>query len=230
MEGKRCNMELIVEEKNFHSLPIDKLVEASWNYKDDDEVLQEKLAENIKRNKQIENIIVRELDTGFYEVVNGNHRYKAMKNIGASKVMVYNLGKVSLNEAKKIAYETNETKFNTIDAKLNLMLKELSEDYSLEELSKTSPFELEEIKHRIESLDFNFDAFAKVPTITPSDKEGFKIVSYELPDSVAEQFEAQVDRVKQILNPNDSLDDILPIQAIECITQHIAQIPDEQIV
>ena len=64
MEGKRCNMELIVEEKNFHSLPIDKLVEASWNYKDDDEVLQEKLAENIKRNKQIENIIVRELEIG----------------------------------------------------------------------------------------------------------------------------------------------------------------------
>ena len=53
----------------YIDISIDKLIKADWNYKTEDTAKQEKLKENIKRNGQIENIIIRELDTGFFEVV-----------------------------------------------------------------------------------------------------------------------------------------------------------------
>ena len=65
----------------FIEVPIDKLVKADWNYKTEDDKKQEKLKENIKRNGQIENILIRELDTGYYEVVNGNHRLSVLKEL-----------------------------------------------------------------------------------------------------------------------------------------------------
>jgi ParB-like chromosome segregation protein Spo0J len=51
----------------FCELNISQLVKADWNYKVDNEALAEKLANNIKRNGQIENIIVRELDKEEYK-------------------------------------------------------------------------------------------------------------------------------------------------------------------
>jgi ParB-like chromosome segregation protein Spo0J len=66
------------KENSFVDIPLDLLVPADWNYKTDDEYRQEKLKNNIKRNGQVENIIVRLLSTGFYEIVNGNHRYQAL--------------------------------------------------------------------------------------------------------------------------------------------------------
>lgn len=54
-------------------IPVNKLKKADWNYKKDDEILLNKLINNIKKNGQIENLIVRELPDGYFEVINGNH-------------------------------------------------------------------------------------------------------------------------------------------------------------
>ena len=65
--------------KGWSDIEISKLIKADWNYKEENTTLTKKLTENIKRNGQIESIMIRELDTGFYEVVNGNHRIDVMR-------------------------------------------------------------------------------------------------------------------------------------------------------
>ena len=60
--------------KGFIDIEVKQLVKADWNYKQENEIQTENLINNFKRNGQIENIIIRELDSGFFEVVNGNHR------------------------------------------------------------------------------------------------------------------------------------------------------------
>ena len=45
----------------FKELEFSKLVKASWNYKEEEPRLQSKLLENIKRNGQLETIIVESL-------------------------------------------------------------------------------------------------------------------------------------------------------------------------
>ena len=147
--------------EKFISIDINKLVKADWNYKNEDKFKAEKLRSNIKRNGQIENIIVRELDTGYYEVCNGNHRLDALKELNFKEVVCYNLGKISLPQAQRIAVETNETKFANDNDRLSQILNEIMTEFNTEDLMTTLPFtekEFETLRQISAELDFdNFD-------------------------------------------------------------------------
>jgi len=143
----------------FIEIPTDKLVKADWNYKTEDPNKQEKLKENIKRNGQIENIIVRELETGFYEVVNGNHRLSVLKALNIEKAYSYNLGKISQAQAIRIAIETNETKFDTDSIALAERVKELTEEFDLKDLINTLPYSETEINNFSKLTDFDWEQY-----------------------------------------------------------------------
>lgn len=145
--------------KGFCEIPIDKLVKAGWNYKENNQELAEKLSNNIKRNGQIENIIVRELDTGFYEVVNGNHRLDVLKELGFETIYSFNLGKISDASAQRIAIETNETKFASNISKLENMLLEISNEFDFSDISLTMPFSEEYLSGIIERDEIDIDSF-----------------------------------------------------------------------
>jgi hypothetical protein len=135
----------IADIKKYKSLDIAKLVKAPWNYKEEDSKLSEKLIANIKRNGQVENLIVRKLDTGCYEIVNGNHRYDALVAVGAKKAIVHDLGVISEVEAKRIAIETNETKFSTDKTKLSDLIDEIVKEFDMEDVLSSMPFTQDEI-------------------------------------------------------------------------------------
>jgi len=141
----------------FIEVPIDKLVKADWNYKTEDDKKQEKLKENIKRNGQIENILIRELDTGYYEVVNGNHRLSVLKELKFEKVYTYNLGKINQSQAIRIAIETNETKFETDTIELAERIKEISNEF--DDLDLTLPYTEQELENFRTLSDFNWEDF-----------------------------------------------------------------------
>ena len=141
----------------FIEVPIDKLVKADWNYKTEDDKKQEKLKENIKRNGQIENILIRELDTGYYEVVNGNHRLSVLKELKFKKVYTYNLGKINQSQAIRIAIETNETKFETDTIELAERIKEISNVF--DDLDLTLPYTEQELENFKTLSDFNWEDF-----------------------------------------------------------------------
>jgi len=138
--------------KNFIELDITKLVKADWNYKKDDPEKKEKLKANIMRNGQIENIIVRELETGFYEIVNGNHRYDALLELNFIKIVAYNCGKITLPQAQRIAIETNETRFESDLDKLGSLLQEIKLEVDEEDLKLPMPFSDEEFQELLDSV------------------------------------------------------------------------------
>ena len=169
--------------KKFKAIQIDKLVKADWNYKENDEELCSKLVENIKRNGQIENILVRLLDTGFYEIVNGNHRYDALKAVGAKVAIAYDLGSISTAEAMRIALETNETRFKTNDAKLASVIKEIASTVSLEELAATIAFSPSELDRLLSLADWDWDQYTDDGGAKPTPKE--KPVYTDLEEAIA---------------------------------------------
>lgn len=140
---------------NYCILPINKLVKAKWNYKNDDEEKKQKLKNNILKNGQIENIIVRELGDK-YEVVNGNHRLDVLLELKKKKVFCYNLGKISTAQAKKIAIETNETKFENDLLKLADLFSDISKEFSITELAETMPFTEKELQNFLELKNFEW--------------------------------------------------------------------------
>lgn len=166
--------------KNFVELDITKLVKANWNYKEDNDELKEKLKANIKRNGQIENLIVRLLDTGFYEIVNGNHRYDALVELNIKRVVCYNLGKITLAQAQRIAIETNETRFVSNPEKLSKILSELKVEFPDDDLLSTMPYNSEEFN---ELLNLSFEGLEDVASSPDLDDDEFDAVPPEKPKS-----------------------------------------------
>jgi hypothetical protein len=214
--------------KRFVTMPVDKLVPADWNYKEQDEKQQEKLSNSLKRHSQVQNIIVRELDTGFFEVVDGNHRLEEFKKVGLEEVMVYNLGKVSDAEAKLMAIGINEIKFNPDNLKLAETIVGLKENFTFEEIEQVTPFSMEDLENFEKMLNFNWEEIEG--NIQPSDDDDWEEIKLKLPKDVAFQFAQQIDRFKKLLHPEEKkLKDVSYVQPIEAMCQVLAQTPDEGI-
>jgi len=141
---------------SFKLFPIDILVKADWNYKEENDTTSDKLRNNMKRIGQVENIQVRELASGYYEVVNGNHRLDEIYKLDRNFVVAYDHGKISFVEAQRIAIETNETKFFANSEKLNLLLSNISIEFDLDDLKLTMPFE-DEVLSGLGGIPLFFD-------------------------------------------------------------------------
>lgn len=143
---------------NYKVMPVALLVKAPWNYKQDNEETAEKLRNNIKERGLIQNLIVRELETGYYEVCNGNHRLDEVIALGITYVVVYDLGMVPTAEAMRVAVETNEIRFQNDYGRLTRLLDELRATYDLEDLVKTMPFTEEQLRGAEELLKMDWNA------------------------------------------------------------------------
>ncbi len=177
-----------IDHKRWKKISIEKLVPADWNYKEDDEAKSVKLKNNIKRNGQIENIIVRKFPEGKYEVVNGNHRLQTFIELGFKKAVCYSLGTISDAQARRVAIETNETKFETDDAKLGELIDEIVEDgIPLEELAETLPFDEQQMEGLRSLMEFDFDAeFEERVKDTEKEEEEPELICPECGHSIKE--------------------------------------------
>lgn len=228
----------------YKAIPVSKLVEAPWNYKKDEDEkskeLMEKLKKNLTKNGQIENLIIRLGKTkGTFEVVNGNHRLKALRALKIKTAVCFDLGKISVDDAKRIAVETNETKFDSDPIKLAELISNIAKKFDLDDLISTLPMSREDIDNYTKMLSFDWSQLDNVaqpeeggdnpPGMSGDDGE-WMTVEFRLPVAVGELFEAQVDRIKRLLYPEKELDKISPVMAIECITAFIDLTPDDQLV
>jgi len=142
---------------NYKLIPFELLVKADWNFKVDNDNLKDKLIENIKRNGQVVNTLVRGLDTGYYEVIDGNHRYDAFADMKVDYVLCFDFGQLSDAKARRIAVEINETRFESDNIKLAETIKDIATEYTLEELEVSMPFTMPELENFGEVLEFDWD-------------------------------------------------------------------------
>ena len=158
--------------KGFGKIPVSKLVKAKWNYKVEDKEKQKKLTLNLKRNGQVENIIVRETKGGKFEVVNGNHRLGSLKELKTKEAMCFNLGKITDAEAKRIAVETNETKFDSDYFKLASVVHDIVGEFKIDDLKETFPFSDTEISNMEKYQDWDWTEFEGKPKSKGEKKSG----------------------------------------------------------
>jgi len=227
-------------EKGFIDIPIEKLVPAGWNYKDMEsdqyKKLKEDLMNNFKRNGQVENIIVRELDTGYFEVCNGNHRFEVMKDLEYKNAHAFNMGKVPQHEAERLAIETNETKFQTDNLKLAKIIAGLQDTYTVDELCETMPYDEHELDNFNKMLEFDWEAGeAQEDEEQSSDKNTrgeteWKVLKFDLPVEVANMFEDEIDRFKKVLYPDEKPRNVSYVLPIEAMIQALNQVDDRNII
>jgi hypothetical protein len=223
--------------KGFGVADVDQLVEADWNYKrdmDDPDVqkLMKKLEANIKSNGQIENLIVRELDTGFYEVVNGNHRLLVMRALKKKQVQVFNLGKVSEAKAQRIAVETNETKFEADPLKLGRLLKDLSVDEEVTKLLVTMPYSSQQFDDLVKLSDFDWSTDSKYnENDTNKQGEKPKTVKVEMHEDLYPVFCNAMTRARNLMrDAGASVEDTEITRPLEVVLMSFANLTNKEVV
>lgn len=161
--------------RRLKAIPVAKLVKAHWNYKGDNDRTMEALVDNVSRNGQVINLIVRDMEgepgmeegsyykKGYYEVVNGNHRLDALRKLGMEKAVCMDLGKVTIEEAKKVAIETNETNFRVDPGKLAQVVTHAVDGTKFNLEKHKLPFEVEEVNRFREMAEIDWQQKPKPP-------------------------------------------------------------------
>jgi len=157
--GKIKIMQIV---ENNLKVDINGLVPNDYNpkpdYNETEELKKEyeKIKDSIRIHGQVDPILVRQLeDVDKYEIVNGFHRWTAMKELDFKEVEVKNLGVISREQAIKMALSTEDTKIplDIIEvAQLVKHLKEIGDDMM------GLPYSLEEMEQKIELLGFDWDS------------------------------------------------------------------------
>ncbi len=71
---------------NLAEIPIEQLHGAPWNANHMDEGMMERLRESVRRYGLVENLVVRPLGPGSFEVLSGNQRLRLLRELGMPTV------------------------------------------------------------------------------------------------------------------------------------------------
>jgi len=153
---------------NTKKIKIEELKPNKWNPKlkieEDPDVQQqyEEVVKSIKTFGLVDPIMVRSENEkgeklGYYEIINGYHRFLACQELKMKEVIINDLGKISDLDARKLTIVTEEVKIPIDQVKLSELLKEMSDGIDIEKLVDGLPYSKELIESKIELLDFDWD-------------------------------------------------------------------------
>jgi hypothetical protein len=162
--------ELIINTNNL-VVPINSLKANEYNPKLDFRTDENNLKEYEKIKKsllvagQIDPILVRELEDGTYEIVNGYHRWEAMKELGFKEVEIKNLGKIDLDTAISRALLTEDTKVPIDNIELaELMKRVVTVQKPIEYWARILPYPAELIQAKIDLINFDYSKYNTADT------------------------------------------------------------------
>lgn len=153
----------------------------TFNYNRQSEFVFEKMLESLKTYGFVDPLIVRSANEkgklGFYEIIGGEHRFKAAEQLEYTNVPIIDLGKVPDREAKKLCIILNETRGKADHDALSALIAELGND-NLEDLS-TLPFDESELKAFMDSANAEWedDANGDIEDVPPATAEKKTLIS-----------------------------------------------------
>jgi hypothetical protein len=142
-------------------VPIERLVPAPWNPKptEDDEAVR-KLIESIKEDNSAGVPVVRELEGSLFEVIDGNHRIEALRQLGWKSVTCENFGRIPKAAAILIGRRRNHQWFEMDNvAFAKLLQTDILAEVNMDDLLPIMPESKGELEDLAKSLDFDFNQF-----------------------------------------------------------------------
>jgi len=130
---------------------IKKIVPNDYNPNEMPEELFEGIKNNIKRTGFVGAIVVRPTKKGKYVIIDGEHRYKALKRVGAKEVpcIVMDLDD---SDAKINTIAWNKLRGTANPIKLAHAIHDLTEYYSMEQLEKLTGYRKAELNDVLKLL------------------------------------------------------------------------------
>lgn len=146
MEEQKDN--LVFDPKKLLVVDIDSVRPNTWNPKDLDTEDFKKVLSSVQTNGLRLPIVVRE--NGGYEILDGEQRWRACKQLGFTKVIIYNEGEVSDQRAKELTiWYQQQVPFDEV--KLADLVKSMITDFP----DFHSPFTDVEIQELVKIATYN---------------------------------------------------------------------------
>jgi hypothetical protein len=180
------------KKEQIKEVNIDEVRPNTWNPKDKDTEDYRKVKRGIQLKGQRLPIIVRE--NNGYEIIDGEQRWTACKELGYKKVIIYNEGQLSDKDAKELTiWYQMQVPFNEIE--LANLVKDLSQYEDLE-----IPYNEEEIKEMCELSGFSWEDYNKDKEIKEENKEELRTIIVTVTES---QYEIIAKALAHVKEQND---------------------------
>lgn len=202
-------------------VPIDSVVPNQWNPNKQSEYIFEKELTSIKTHGMVQSILVRQKGTQL-EIMDGEHRWRAAKQLGFTEISVNNMGEISDQVAQQLTIIMNEVKGKADDQLMAKLVASLAQGIDLAELEKNLPYTKNELEHFIANAKIDWDAISsEMPVVPEPEKSDEVTFSVKLLTTQHADLRAQIDRLKNLLYPNrdDINDDLIFISIIKIISQ-----------
>lgn len=142
------------------TVSVDDLHPNTWNPNKQSDFIFQKAKESIQKFGFIDPILVRETDTGF-EIIDGEHRWRAAKELGYTEILAENLGSISVEEAKALTILINNIRGEDDPIKRGELFAELK--LSSPDLLNLMPFSEQLISDEINLIDFDLNYESEKP-------------------------------------------------------------------
>lgn len=150
-------------------VPIEQVKPNTWNPKDKNTEEYSRVLDSVKKKGLRTPIVVRELGPDSYEIIDGEQRWTACKELAFKDILVYNEGNVSDQEARELTiFFQQQVPFNEIE--LLPLIKEIvsyTGEYQL-------PYTQEEVEEKLKMLNFDWEEYQK--TYEVEEKKNNEIV------------------------------------------------------
>lgn len=187
-------MELNFDPKKLKVVNIDEVHPNEWNPKEKNHKKVEDIKKSIELHGFKAPVQVRSND-GKYEIIDGEQRWTAMKELGATQIVIYDNGVISDEDAKnETLWWQVQVPFETISL-ANLVTE-------LDQLNLSLPYNEKEIAEFAEMSEFNFDQYDN----ERPDEDGNDDIKTFVVKLTAEQYEIVTGAINQIKEDNDCSD------------------------
>ena len=178
------------------AVPIDSLKANPWNPNKQSDFVFEKEKNSITQFGFIDPITVRETAKGKYEILDGEHRWKAAKALKFKQVPVNSLGKLDTATAKKLTVILNELRGSYDMVDLAKLVKGLSDEVGIDDLLRDLPFTDQDLKNIIDAAQFDMDTLKRPDKADDAgDDDQWKELKFAVSESQAEVIEKAIDRL-----------------------------------
>jgi ParB/RepB/Spo0J family partition protein len=205
-----------------------RLQENAWNPNRMDERMFGALVENMRRHGNAQPILVRPVDRGRFEVIDGAHRLRAARELGHEQVPVVALD-VNEETAKALTLAMNRIGGTMAEIDVAGIVAELTEGtLPVEELAAFTGYtgdELEELV-RLANFDWTPEPEPEQERKQPKDDDEWATLTFRVPATVADLVNAELDRCLYLLGYEGRAD--LMHMALEVMAVNSSQtIPEE---